>query len=248
MEDTILLEKLMLFGLTRQEGILYLNILKHGAMSGYECAKQTGISRSNAYNGLAGLVEKGAAYVIEGVANKYIAVEVEEFCTNKIQSMQKEKEYLAEHIKVNQHTEDGYITITGYRHVMDKILTMLREAKERVYIAASAEFLEKLTEPLQEVLEDGRKLVIITDKMIGQKSTDFYLTSTRGTHLRLIIDSSYVLTGDITGSSLDTVLYSGQKNFVNVFKEAMSNEIKLIQITKGEKEYEENTVCNERED
>lgn len=248
MVDTTVLEKLLLFGLTRQEGMIYLNLLKNGAMSGYESAKQTGISRSNAYNGLAGLVDKGAAYVMEGITNKYTAVAVEEFCTNKIQTMQKEKEYLVTHIKTNQYSEEGYITITGYQHVMDKIITMLNVAEERVYIAAAADFLEQLEEKLQNILEAGRKVVIITDREVGLKSSSFYLTSKRGTQFRLIIDSSYVLTGDVTGSSSDTVLYSGQKNFVNVFKEAMSNEIKLIQITQGERKYEKDTICNKRTD
>ena len=46
--------------------------------------------------------------------------------------------------------------------------------------------------------------------------------------LRLIIDSLYVLTGDPE----ETCLYSDRKNFVNVFKEAMRNEIKLIEMRK----------------
>ena len=42
-------------------------------------AKLTGISRSNVYNGLASLVEHGAAYVIEGTSSKYLAVSLEEY-------------------------------------------------------------------------------------------------------------------------------------------------------------------------
>ncbi|MBQ6028280.1 MAG: hypothetical protein IJL24_01970, partial [Treponema sp.] len=41
------------FGLTRQEGAIYSALLNHGDMTGYEVAKDTGISRSNAYAGLA---------------------------------------------------------------------------------------------------------------------------------------------------------------------------------------------------
>ena len=46
---------------------------------------------------------------------------------------------------------------------------------------------------------------------------------------------NYVLTGDMTGSASDTCLYCGQKNFVNVFKESLKNEIKLIELKRGEK-------------
>ena len=52
--------------------------------------------------------------------------------------------------------------------------------------------------------------------------------------IRLIIDSEYILTGTVTGKSSDTCLYSGQKNFVRVFKDAMRNEIALIRLKQGE--------------
>ena len=53
-------ELLMSFGLTRQEARVYVLLLGEGALSGYEAAKRLGISRSNAYAALAGLVDKGA--------------------------------------------------------------------------------------------------------------------------------------------------------------------------------------------
>ena len=59
----------------------------------------------------------------------------------------------------------------------------------------------------------------------------FYRSGKKEEQLRLIIDSEYVLTGDITGKDTDTCLYCGQQNFVNVFKEALRNEIKLIELT-----------------
>ena len=54
-------ERLMEFGLTRHEASLYILLTLEGSLNGYEAAKQSGISRSNAYNALAGLVDKGAA-------------------------------------------------------------------------------------------------------------------------------------------------------------------------------------------
>ena len=64
-----LIEGLTNFNLTKQEATLYVLLLKSGQMTGYEAAKQTGISRSNTYTALAGLVDKGAAYVHEQVAD-----------------------------------------------------------------------------------------------------------------------------------------------------------------------------------
>ena len=48
MEENIVLEKLGAFGLTRQEANIYLCLYQQGELNGYEVAKLTGISRSNA--------------------------------------------------------------------------------------------------------------------------------------------------------------------------------------------------------
>ena len=67
-------EGLMRFGLTRQESMLYIHLLSGGAMTGYEAAKATGISRSNAYTALAALTDKGAACAADGTPTRYMAV------------------------------------------------------------------------------------------------------------------------------------------------------------------------------
>ena len=70
MEDKSYIERLMEFGLTRQEAGIYGCLISEGKTTGYEVAKQLGISRSNAYNSLASMTEKGAAYLVEeGIAS-----------------------------------------------------------------------------------------------------------------------------------------------------------------------------------
>ena len=76
MEQNQYVEYLLHFGLTRQEALIYVELLVKGKQTGYEIAKETGISRSNVYSVLAALAEKGAAYVIEESAKRYIPVKV----------------------------------------------------------------------------------------------------------------------------------------------------------------------------
>lgn len=256
MDESGILEKFMSFGLTRQEAGIYMCLFRNGELTGYEVAKQTGISRSNVYSGLSGLVDKGAAYLLEGTANKYMAVPVDEFCDNKIRCMVAEKDYLIKNMPGMQVVSEGYITIEGYRNIENKIITMLQKAEQRIYLSAPASFLSGMVDELEAALKRGIKLVLITDKHIAIENAFQYLTDGKdekpanrnlidknliykgGKQIRLIIDSMYVLTGDIEGEKSDTCLYSGQKNFVNVFKEALRNEIKLIELTKGEKKNE----------
>ena len=74
-----IIDILMEFSLTRQEASIYAALLNHGDMTGYEVAKDTGFSRSNVYSALNALVEKGAAYLVEGEATKYRPVEIKTF-------------------------------------------------------------------------------------------------------------------------------------------------------------------------
>ncbi|MCM1182783.1 MAG: TrmB family transcriptional regulator [Roseburia sp.] len=233
-----LAEKLMQFGLTRQEAVIYLCLMRNKELSGYEVSKLTGISRSNVYSALAGLVEEGAAYLLEGSTNKYIAVEVGDFCQNRIRRLEQLSHVLISEIPRADAECDGYITISGHRHIMDKIYTMLEHVAYRAYIAMETKYLEPLREPLTRLTASGKKLVLLVDEPFEEEiaGSIVYITGNRDGQIRLIVDSTHVLTGDMTGADTDSCLYCGQKNFVRVFKDSLKNEIRLIELTGGRKQ------------
>lgn len=234
MEDGILLEKLIGFGLTRQEAVLYLCLYQNGEMTGYEASKLTGISRSNVYNSLTGLVEKGAAYKREEAAAKYVAVDVDDFCKNRIRRMEEDREYLTSHVLRPETESEGYLTIAGARHIRDKAVNMLAQAQSRIYLLAPASFIEGLQQELEALAGQGKKVVVLSDGVPKLDGIIFYRKDNIENQLRLIVDSSYVLTGEAGGAPADTCLYTGQKNFVSVFKDALRNEIKLIELTRSQ--------------
>ena len=239
MDEAFLIDKLLLFGLGRQEALVYLCLLKNEELTGYEVAKQTGISRSNVYNALAALVEHGAAYVKEGTSTRYTPGPMEEFCDNRLRSLKEVGEYLVKNGPKPAIIPEGYITIEGYSHIKNKIHHMLKGAEQRIYFSAESHFIKMWEPEIQELLTRDIKVVLISDSLpidipgiiFYQSISDKEEWEDREKQLRLIIDSAYVLTGEVEGSSVDTCLYSAQKNFVNVFKEAMSNEIKLIELS-----------------
>lgn len=237
-DESAILDRLVLFGLTRQEATVYLCLYQQGELNGYEAAKYTGISRSNVYSALSALTDKGAAYLIEGDSSRYMAVPIEEFCENKIRSLYREKEYLVKNIPSMKEVEIGYITITGNRNIWDKIVSMINEAEKRIYFSASCRIIGKLQGEFLKVLGKKIKLVLITDGPVSNqdlmKNSIYYVGSDRGNNIRMIVDSEYALTGEITGNKDDTCLYTGQKNFISVFKETLRNEIILIQLQGGE--------------
>lgn len=249
MSEELIIEKLMRFGLSRQEAGIYLCLYTNGAMTGYEAAKQTGVSRSNVYTAINGLVEKGAAAVLEGTANKYIALSPEEFTSNYMKYLERLKTDIVKNMPKPVKTKEGYITIEGHRNILDKIQNMLESAEMRVYFSATQDVLLQFAKDFEELIQSGKKLVLLTDaeEELAEKIKDYensaanrdvklYTSEKKSAQFRLIIDSEYVLTGQLDGLKTDTALYSAQPNFVEVFKEALSNEIKLIELTGGMKD------------
>lgn len=230
MDTKNLIEHLVAFGLTGQEALVYLELIRSGKSTGYEISKVTGISRSNAYKALDGLTDKGAACVTQGNTKKYTPVGIEEFCQNKIRNLSERREYLITHMPKEKEEEDGYITIRSDENISDKVKNMLERAEKRVYISMSQKLLRQIEPELKKLAERKIKIVILTDKNSSIFGAKVYETQNKKNQIGIITDSSYVLTGELGKGKESTCLYSGQANFVQVFKDSMKNEIRLIEL------------------
>lgn len=237
MKKAEIIERLMKFHLSRQEALLYLCLIEHGKLTGYEASKLTGISRSNVYGALNVLADKGAAMLQEaGGVTHYEAVELEEFIDNHLRSLREDKDYLLTHMPKMMSSKEGYLTIQGAENIRAKAYNMILGCQMRLYLAGSREIIEQLKPALLEAKGRGLKIVIISNPGGGGQATHFYPDQPEEGQLRLITDSTYVLTGELTGNSTDTCLYSGQENLVTVMKEALRNKIKLLEIEERKKE------------
>lgn len=230
MEKTDVIEKLMHFNLTRSEALVYISLWENGKISGYEASKLTGISRSNVYGALNGLVDKGAAVVTETSTTLYGAVSPEEFLNNKLRHLEKDKKYIIESLPMVSKEMEGYITIQGSHNIKDKIYSMIHSCDMRLYMAASGSVIEEFEEVLTQAKEKGLKIVLMCDRDYSHLATKFYRDTPEIGQVRLITDSTYVLTGELRGRSVDTCLYSGQKNLVTIMKEALRNKIRLLEL------------------
>ena len=191
-----LIENLTAFNLTRQEALIYIEFLSHGEMSGYEVAKETGISRSNVYSALQSLAEKGALYLIEGESTKYTPVSVKIFLKNTISDLQKKAKLIEKEAPKQRENKEGYITILGAKNIENKIRQMLENAKERIYFMADKEVLSCFQKEIENLLLSEKKVVILSefDDFSMLKGIIFHKTQTEENQIRLIVDSSFVLT------------------------------------------------------
>ena len=133
---------------------------------------------------------------------------------------------------------EGYITIEGAENILNKIKNLLSQVDQRVYISCTRNYLLLLIRELDTLMEERKKVVIITDQPATFHNAKVYFGENRGMQIGIIADSKYVLTGEYGEGSMNTCLYSGQKNFVELYKTALANEIELIKIREGENENE----------
>jgi sugar-specific transcriptional regulator TrmB len=192
-------------------------------MTGYELAKRTGISKSNTYGSLTGLVSKGAAHIATEEATRYLAVGIEEFCKNRIRVMEEAKKELS-HISFQNSNAEGYITITGRQNILNKIRTMLEGTTERVYLSLNSELISPFLPELQVLVDRGIKVVVITDRNISMKGATLYYSDRVDEKIRIIVDSVEVISGLLDKNCL----YSKNENLFSIFKDMLTNEIELI--------------------
>jgi sugar-specific transcriptional regulator TrmB len=220
------------FGLSGQEASVYLALLSDGDLNGYEAAKLLAISRSNAYTALAGLAEKGAAWVIEGTPVRYTAVPAAEFTANRLRAMAASGKRLLELLPGKRENPGSYITIRGRERILDRLRHLLEGAEERVYLALEGSILELYAEELAALRTIGKKVVVITDGgAVLPEGSKVYRGAVAAGQIRAIADSRYVMTGDLgAGGGEATCLFSDHPNLVELFKTALRNEIRLIEL------------------
>ncbi len=216
-------------GFTRHEAVLYITLCSEGELTGYEAAKIANIPRSNAYLALAGLVEKGGAFRIDGDSSKYSAVPAKELVFNIRKQLEQVYRHIEENVPARTQTSEPYLTVTGKRNVINKICHIITHSTERIYISTSPKELEYVRKELEAARDRGLKVVVITSPGFQIDGVVIYRSEKPG-QIRLIADTAHVLTGEISDTGESTCLYSKNRNLIQLIKDSLTNEIKLIQM------------------
>jgi HTH-type transcriptional regulator, sugar sensing transcriptional regulator len=225
-----IIESLMKVGFSKHEAVLYFTLCKEGELSGYEASKITGITRSNAYLALAGLVDKGGVHKIDGESAKYIAVNANELVQNMRREYHEIYDFIVKNVPQRKETTEPYVTITGKLNIVNKMKNIVDQAKERIYISMAHSELEHIKQEINSAVLRGLKVVVITSDFYLLEGVLVYKSHKQPGQIRLIADSSHVLSGEIAEQGDSTCLYSKNKNLIELIKDSLSNEIKLIQI------------------
>lgn len=223
------IEALMQAGFTKHESMLYVTLCREGELTGYEASKITGIPRSNAYLGLAGLAEKGAVYRLNGETAKYAAVAATELAENLKRKFLQVMKVIEEEIPQANSLDDSLVTINGSEQILNKMKNLINQARLRVYISVSREQLEYIMDELKAARDRGMKVVVITSEQMEMQGMICYKAKKQFGSVRLITDSANVLTGQLNGLN-PTSLFSRNLNMVDLIKDSLTNEIRIINL------------------
>jgi sugar-specific transcriptional regulator TrmB len=217
-----LINSLKKIGFTQQEAIIYIHLCKNNEITGYEAAKLSGISRSNAYASLSSLVDKGYANMVESSPSKYVAVPKEELIKNAEREFKTNINVIHTKLEYNQPAQEPYVTITGEEHIINKLKNIIDSAEKRIYISCNHLVLDSLYEELYNAVNRGLKVVILSSEDPSIPQHIYYYLETYDS-IKIITDTLNVLAGTLKQS-----LYSRNTTLVTIIREAFINEIAVI--------------------
>ncbi len=227
MDRTTFETSLQPLGFTAQEAALYRALLEHGALNGYEAAKETGISRSNAYHALASLVEKGFADRVEGDSTRYAALSPQDLAVLVRRRTESALETMLRLAPDRREADAPFLSLHGRDQVLDRMRVLLDSARDRAYLSAAAEDLDELRPCLRDVLERRVRLTILSNRSWEMEGAIVLARRKARGQVRLIVDGARVLTGELGPTSAACVL-SENVHLVSLIKDSLTHELELV--------------------
>ena len=107
---------------------------------------------------------------------------------------------------------------------------LIEQAEKRLYLVAFGQLLEQLRPYLERAVARGLKVVVLAPPTYQlEGATVYYPKQCSTEQIRLITDSANALTGEIRGEE-GVCLLSKRKNLVDLIKESLKNEIRLLEL------------------
>ena len=126
-------------GFAKTEAEVYLALVRHGSLNGYQIAKIMNLSRSSVYVALNNLYRKNCIFLLPGEHNEYKAEDPQILLTRLKDDYAQTAENLAEALRDWQpaEPESRFFNIDGQPNILDKVRELLREAKVEVCLNTS---------------------------------------------------------------------------------------------------------------
>lgn len=224
-------------GLTEGESKVYLALLQHGEISGYEAAKLSGVPRSKIYNLLEALISKGYIMYSEIDGNyRYAAIEMEEVA-ERVERETKEtlctlKSELKDYRK--ETDMDAIWHIREYGNVIAKCRSLIKHTKKELLLQIWDEELEFVAEDIRtlEEMDVPTGVVVFSNKenipisnyrkhgMLSEKQAEM-----GGRWITLVSDRKEAVFGQIVSSEVAEVIWTKSKPMITMASEYVRHDM-----------------------
>lgn len=146
-------------GFTEMESKIMVELAAKGQASGYEVAKQLGVSRSNVYAALQRLTQQGYLRCSEGEPARYSALTPDELATMISGRIAASLAYVESEMPRGGAVSASFYNLDGERNVLDALIRRLEGAEREIVVDVWREEASLLRENLAAAEERGVKLL-----------------------------------------------------------------------------------------
>lgn len=242
-----ILENLKVFNLTESEARVYLTLVQNGPQNGYETSKNSGIARTKIYAILENLVIKGFALSNLTESSKvYIATPIEEILEVKRNEFHHTASNLKDEITnlTVKVRVDYLFEINNKDQIIEKCISMIKEAQKQIYIQIFYEDVHYFEELLKEKEKENVEVILIyfseKAKIIPIKNTihhayiDGKIEDLGGRFINITIDSKESLFS-LFSSRENKAIWTQNKNYVFLSKEYFKHDVYCLRLIEAAK-------------
>ncbi|MHA6534427.1 TrmB family transcriptional regulator [Paenibacillus sp. BAC0078] len=146
-------------GFTEMESKIMVELATKGQASGYEVAKQLGVSRSNVYAALQRLTQQGYVRCGEGEPARYSVLDPEELATMISGRVQASLAYMESEMPRGGPVSPSFYNVEGDRNVLGALIRQLNLAGQEIVVDVWREEASLLRSELAQAEKRGVKLL-----------------------------------------------------------------------------------------
>jgi sugar-specific transcriptional regulator TrmB len=164
MKDAELIGLLVDIGFNQVEANVYLSLLKESPLTGYKIASTISKSRSNVYQALKSLEQKGAVVQLRASKNKqFRAVPIEEILQQKEREFETKKETIEEAFRdlKQPEDEDMIYNLSTASQVYTKSIEMIKKAETIIFVDVQYSRIPKIQSAIDKAAKQNVKIVVL---------------------------------------------------------------------------------------
>lgn len=161
--DATLLQDFKAVGFTEYEAKVYMQLLRSGAATAYEIAKESGVPRPNTYNALESLSKRGSVLPVSENPRRYVANDPKAHLASIGRGTMALCDSLAEKLSQLAPPDDApYVwNVQGEIAMREKVDALIAECAHTLWIKASSDVLAAHTPALRAAAERGAHMLIV---------------------------------------------------------------------------------------